>query len=210
MATFPYCQVNRRLKDFFDKIRDVRVPKKADREWLSSIGFGSQPEASIIPVLRFIGFVDASGVPTQRWHDFRNSAASRAVLAEAIRQSYGELFDTYPDAHRRDAETLRRFFHTKQGAGKQVTSKTLGTFQALCELADFDAVPAAVPPLELGIGENSSTESHTPVPRANRQPVAPGLAINLNIQLALPETTDESVYDRIFSAMRKHLWPGAS
>jgi hypothetical protein len=32
-----------------------------------------------------------------------------------------------------------------------------------------------------------------------------GLAININIQLALPDTTDESVYDNLFSSLRKHV-----
>ncbi|MGJ8666619.1 MAG: hypothetical protein ACSHW7_09655 [Patiriisocius sp.] len=32
-----------------------------------------------------------------------------------------------------------------------------------------------------------------------------GVTINLNIQLTVPETTDEKVYDKFFEAMKKHL-----
>jgi hypothetical protein len=35
-----------------------------------------------------------------------------------------------------------------------------------------------------------------------------GSTINITIQLTLPETTDESVYEKSFAAMNKHLLAG--
>ena len=32
-----------------------------------------------------------------------------------------------------------------------------------------------------------------------------GLTVNINLQLQLPATDDASVYDNLFSALRKHL-----
>jgi hypothetical protein len=32
-----------------------------------------------------------------------------------------------------------------------------------------------------------------------------GVTININVQLTLPETKDEKVFDAFFSAMRRHL-----
>jgi len=31
------------------------------------------------------------------------------------------------------------------------------------------------------------------------------MTVNINVQLTLPETTDENLYDRFFAAFRKHL-----
>jgi len=79
-------------------------------------------------------------VPTARWNRYRG-ADYRSVLAEAIVQGYSELYSVYPDAHRRSTRKLDHVFSTHSEGGKQVISKTISTFKALVELADFSATP---------------------------------------------------------------------
>lgn len=100
MADFPYTSVTGKLKSFFEKIGQLGVPDTVDKKWIGSIGMKASNDPTIIPVLKFIGFIDQSGKPTDRWKNYRDKTRSRIVLAEAILDGYAELFKTYPDAHR--------------------------------------------------------------------------------------------------------------
>jgi len=120
------------------------------------------------------------------------------VMAGAISKAYGDLFNMYPDAYRKDSEALRNYFSTKTAVGEATVGYIVRTFTALCKLADFEAVAADVPaapriaPTLLG-----------PSPTALREP--PGMTVNINIQLELPATEDASVYENLFAALKKHL-----
>jgi len=199
MAGFPYTQAPGRLKSFFSKIPQLGTPGAVDKKWLSSIGMQATNDPTIISVLRFIGFVDQSNKPTERWRDYKSRAGK--ALAEGILEGYAELFHTYTDAHRRSDEELRAFFSTKTTAGAQVVSKTLTTFKTLCELADFQGVSVAGPPVQ----SEQLTLDGPGAPTEIIKELGPGVTININLQLTLPDTTDESVYDRLFAAMKKHL-----
>ncbi len=54
----------------------------------------------MIRVIKFIGFANEQGVPSERWSRYRGSQ-QRRVLAEGIVEGYSELYATYPDAHNR-------------------------------------------------------------------------------------------------------------
>lgn len=132
---------------------------------------------------------------------YRNKTRSGKVLAEGILEGYNELYQLYPDAHTRNIDELKAFFVTKSTSGKQVISKTVTTFRKLCELADFEGV-------EIESQTSVSTESaeyELEAPTKIIKGLGAGVTININIQLALPATKDESVYDDLFKAMKKHL-----
>lgn len=201
MADFPYTQVTGKMKTFFAKIQQVGKPETVDKKWLASIGLKATNDYTIIPVLRFIGFVDQSSKPTDRWMSYRDKSRAGNVLAEGILEGYAELFQTYADTHRRSDEDLRAFFSTKTTAGAQVVSKTVTTFKTLCELADFEDVPVEGPPIQ----PVQLTEGGLGAPTKIPKELGAGVTININIQLTLPDTTDDSVYDKLFSAMKRHL-----
>lgn len=201
MADFPYTQVTRKLKSFFDKIQQVGRPDTVDKKWLASIGMTASNDHTIIPVLKFIGFVDQSSQPTSRWTSYRDKSRARKILAEGIIEGYAELFQTYPDAHRRSDEELKAFFSTRTAAGAQVVSKTVTTFKALCKLADFEGAPVTSLPTQT---EQVTQDDLATATRVTRE-LGAGVTLNINIQLTLPATTDENVYDKLFAAMKRHL-----
>lgn len=201
MADFPYTQVTGKLRSFFEKIRQVGKPDTVDKNWLASIGFKASNDRTIIPVLKFIGFVDQSSKSTNRWISYRNKSLAGKVLAEGILEGYAELFQTYADAYRRSDEELKSFFMTKTTAGAQVVSKTLTTFKTLCELADFESVYVEGPPVQ----HVQLTQDGLKAPTKIIKELGAGVTININIQLTLPDTTDESVYDKLFASMKRHL-----
>jgi hypothetical protein len=200
MADYPYTQVTGKMKSLFDKIQQVGIPEKVDKKWLASIGMRASNDHTVIPVLKFIGFINSSNQPTERWTKYRDKNRAKLVLAEGIREGYAELFQTYSDAYRRSDEELKAFFSTKKTGGAQVISKTVATFKSLCDLADFESLSSS----EV-ITQPSRVAQDNLVPNKITNELGTGITININIQLTLPDTTDENVYDKLFAAMRKHL-----
>jgi len=209
MADFPYSPHAAKLKQFLDHVQKAGVPEKVTLKYLEKVGFKSTNDRYLLGILKFLGFVDASGVPMRTWSDYRNRQTAGATLAAAMRRGYADLFRTYPDADRKDNEALRNYFsaHTK------VAESTLGlivtTFKALAAIADFEAVAAAGgdTPEETAAPARrravTTTRSGEPEARA----ATPGVpTININIQLQLPATDDASIYDKLFAALKKHLF----
>jgi hypothetical protein len=205
MADFTYTTVPGKLKQLLTKLREVGVPPKATIQWLKSLGFTSSNDATMLGVLKAIGFVDATGIPTPKWSSYRG-AHHRKVLGAAVREGYAELFAVYPDAQARSQTDLEHVFSTSSTGGKQVISKLVSTFKALAELAEFEPASSQT---ELHL---ASEPLHVPVAAAN--PVAtgnrhsqsgvPSIHIDVQVHIA-PESTAEQI-DQIFASMAKHLY----
>src|SRR5579864_5588474 len=208
MAEIIYTIVPGKLKELLQKICAMGVPPKAGVEWLESVGFKSSHDPSMLRVLKGIGLMADDGTPAHPWRDYRGGD-HRAVLARCIRSGYADLFQTYPDAQTRGNDALEHFFAAKSDAGGGAITMTVSTFKALCQLSDFGSESGK----ELGSQAHEEIEAQplvltrSHVKTASGQRTA-GSTININIQLTLPETTDESVYEKFFAAMNKHLLAG--
>lgn len=205
MADAPtYTTVPGKIPDLLKKIRDVGVPDKVNTAWLESLGFKSSNDRSMVSVLRQIGFVDTSGGPTPAWKEYRG-AKHKEVLGRAIQLGYQDLYATYGDAHARPNTDLAHVFSTRTTAGKQTVDKMVSTFKSLASQAEFGSPVTPSPSVEERPVASPSTgvPASTVVAEATSTPA--GMTVNINVQLTLPETTDEKVYEAFFRAMRQHL-----
>lgn len=194
MAEYPYTLVTGKLRKFMKHIQSAGVPSKVTTSYLKSAGFKSSNDPQIIGVLKFIGFLDSTGVPTDVYKKYKGKAEAPAMLGNTIKDAYAELFKMYPDAHQKDSEALYNFFSPRTTAGEQVVSAMVSTFRALCAEAKFDISEAV-------LGEIEAT---APPPSGVSKTL--GLqSLTINLQLTLPETTNSSVYEEIFKAMKKYL-----
>lgn len=116
-------------------------------------------------------------------------------MANALRKAYSELFKVYPDAYKKDDNTLKDFFRPTTKAGEQVVERMVDTFKVLCSFADFEATTTV----------ESKEEGRPKREKKEAEELPFGLTLNLNIQLVLPTTDDASVYDKIFKALKDHL-----
>ncbi|WP_449369993.1 DUF5343 domain-containing protein [Thiomonas sp.] len=180
-------------------------PPKATVQWLKTIGFTSSNDASLLGVLKAVALVDATGVPTSAWTSYRG-AHHKKVLGDAVRQGYAELFAVYPDAWQRSTTDLEHVFSTSSSAGKQVIAKTVSTFKAVCELAEFGA-PDEQPSPTVHTGPMHSPVAATPSAHAVAPPngcKVPSVHIDIQIHISPEATTDQ--IDQIFKSMSKHLY----
>lgn len=197
MADYPLTTVIGKIKPLLGKIREVGVPQKATVQWLKTIGFKSSNDPSLLTALRFIGFIDASSVPTDTWKQYRGANHAK-VLAGAIREGYSALYQIYPDAHTRTASEIEHVISTSSNAGKQAITKTVKTFQNLCGEADFSAAGDVAPP------------PPPPPPGTGTTPVnpvstnSPSLHIDIQVHIS-PDSSPEQI-DKIFESMAKHLY----
>jgi len=199
MEKVPYLTKTAVIKEFLNKIQETGTPTKVSQEYLESIGFTSSNDRPLVPLFKFLGFLDSSGVPTGIYKKYRNKKEAPRVLASAIRGAYLGLFSTYPDAYRKDDEALADYFRTSTGLGERSVSALVNTFKKLCENGDFAGVP--------GSAEEVGDEEGT-VPEVKKRKVVPGMLspeIVINIQLQLPPSDKEEVYDKLFASLRKNL-----
>ncbi len=203
-----YTTVPGKLKPLLAKLREVGVPQKATVQWLKTLGFSSSNDASLIGVLKFIGFVDQTGVPTPKWADYRG-ANYRKVLGKAIREGYADLFAVYPDAWQRSQTDLEHVFSTSSTGGRQVVLKTASTFKSLAELAEFSPVESQTD-LNMATGPLHVPVSTAQAPARSGSPVqsssdgGPSIHIDIQVHIA-PEASTEQI-DHVFASMAKHLY----
>jgi hypothetical protein len=200
MVDYPYALVTGKLKKFLGHIQSAGVPPKVNTQYLSSVGFKSSNDTKIIPILKYINFLDAGGVPAEVYRQFRNKEKAGGVMANSLKAAYKNLFGTFPDAYRKDTEALRNYFSTHTDAGERVVNATVATFKVLCEFADFEARTEEIPDSPKG-----ELKSEASVPKQVSPATSGGLTVNINIQLQLPATEDASIYENLFSALKKHL-----
>lgn len=202
MADFVYTTVPGKIKTLLSKIREVGVPPKVTVQWLKTVGFKSSNDASLIGVLKFLGLTDSSGIPTARWTQYRG-ANHKQVLGEAVREGYADLFAVYPDANSRSQTDLDHVFSTSSSGGKQVIAKTVSTFKAIAELAEFGHV-AEQTDLHMPAGP-----LHTPVVQTNPASAhsahgGPSLHIDIQVHIS-PEASSDQI-EQVFASMAKHLY----
>lgn len=202
-AEFVYITNPAKIRTFLDKIRAAGKPEKVTLKTIESLGFKSNNDRALLPIIKALGLVDGSGVPTTRWSSFRSNP--KAALAAGIREHYAKLFALYPDAFQKDTEALNSFFssHTSVSAG--TLKFIISTFKTLCSLADFgaDSTSIEITPLPAPIGSAGA-----PAVIAHSRPIVtagPGVTVNINVQLTLPENADAKTFDEFFKAMREHL-----
>jgi len=162
MADFPYTMVTGNLKRFFSHIQSAGVPEKVITQYLGKVGFKSKNDRQIIPILKFIGFLDGSSVPTHLWLSYRDKVSAPKVVSGAVRKAYSDLFNTFPDAHRKDNEALRNYFSAHTKVGEKALGGIVGTFKALCELGDFEGTPMPEVVMPAGVPQEGQVPPGAP------------------------------------------------
>lgn len=202
MAEFVYTTVPGKIKELLKKIREVGVPPKVTQQWLKTVGFKSSNDSSLIGVIKFVGFIDASGVPSPRWSQYRG-ARHKAVLGEGVRTGYSELFAVYPDANQRSNTELEHVFSTSSSGGKQVIAKTVSTFRALADEAEFSPVSEQTD-LSMASGPLHTPPIQSQLNPQLARPNSPSLHIDLQIHIS-PEASADQI-EQVFASMAKHLY----
>lgn len=203
MATsLPYLPSNKNLGTLFDKIGTAKIPDKFTHDFLQkTIGLKGTNDRPFIPLLRTLGFLDASGTPTASYRLLKNSATAKGTLAEKIRAAYKPLFDADEGAHTLSSEKLKGLVAQVAGTDDEMTARIVSTFNALTKLADFAAASPAGAPGDEEEDEEEEIPAEKPKKGSSKLPLRPEFHYNINVHL--PANGTEDVYLNIFNALRK-------
>ena len=212
-----YLMKTSNVDEYFNSIQAGQAPERFTYKFLEQIGFSSSNDRLYIKLLKELGFLDPSGVPTQRYFEFLDQSEAGAVLAEAIVESYSDLFTINKKAYEMSEATVVSKLKTlTQGKKSQVVIKqTAKTFMKLCDYADWEAyeirkgaASSAKPPEDELESAPDQAEEEAPASNSRNtisEGLGGGVGLHYNIQIHLPESRDSKVYDAIFEALRKHL-----
>jgi hypothetical protein len=206
-----YFTSTKNLPAILDQMQRGQIPPKFTYDHLKQMGFPSSNDRPIIPILKALGFLDASGTPQERYRRFKDTSEAKRVLAEGIRDAYADVFTIDESANTLPADKLKGIFARLSGKGEAVTEKMAKTFRALVEQADFSA-PAreeAEEQEQEDAGDEGEDEADAGTPgreeRGGRR--AGALMLRHDVHVHLPVTDDIRVYDAIFRSLRENLSP---
>ncbi|HIJ64692.1 MAG TPA: DUF5343 domain-containing protein [Candidatus Hydrogenedentes bacterium] len=146
--TTAYLTQTKNLEPILEAIRNAQAPEKFTSRFLVELGFDSTNDRFMVGVLRGLGFLDDSGAPTERYFSFLDGTQSDHVLADAIREAYGDLFRINSKANEMDKADVKQKLKTLTRGAKSeaVLTKMAMTFASLCKLANFKAASVAQKP----------------------------------------------------------------
>ena len=219
--TNAYLVTTKNLEAFLNALQSAKAPERFTNKFLTQLDFSSSNDRLFIGLLKGLGFIDESGVPTKRYYEYLDQTQASRVLAEALREAYSDLFAINKSAQTLTVDEVKNKLRTlTQGQkSENVVSLMANTFRALADLADWQSpsverVPAAVPavappeaqqPAVAKPAAPSATAASLLGPPSDPDVLRQPLQLHYDIQIHLPESLDPAVFDAIFQALRKHL-----
>ncbi len=201
---------------YFDALLDARPPERFSVKFLENLGFTSTNDRLFVGILKNLGFLNRDGSPESRYLEFLDRSRSRQVLAEAIKEAFAELFAINTKANEMPLNDVKNKFRTLYGGSKTplVIGNIAKTFKALCEYADFvTPLPQNEPSPEAQVEEPKeplNPQKDLPPAAASTRQVAPVRSLSVaglqyHVNIVLPDSRDQAVYDAIFKSLREHL-----
>jgi len=203
-----YMNSVKRLPDILEAILTAQAPPTFHTRFLEQLGFKSKGDRLIIGVLKDLGLLDEKGTPTDTYYKYLDQSQSAIILANGIRSAWSDLFAVNVNAHEMTKSVFSGKLKTlSQGKlSDRVIDCHFMTFNALVKAADFSALQQNAPreaEVDVSNTETIHNETDNSRPSAARQMNLGGLVYN--IQIVLPESRDQAVYDALFKSLKEHL-----
>lgn len=198
---------------YFDAMLDAQPPERFSLKFLENLGFTSTNDRLFIGILKDLGFLNRDGQPQQRYFEFMDRSRAKAALADGIREAYADLFAINTKANEFTVQDAKNKLRTLY-AGKKtdlVIGHVARTFRSLCDYADFSSestVRKDRPPAE-DSRDQSNSEQTPPTRHTSDESSTSGkikvAGLQYHINIVLPDTRDQAVFDAIFRSLRDHL-----
>jgi len=208
-----YTQKYSAIPAYFDAMLDAQPPERFSLKFLENLGFTSTNDRLFIAILKDLGFLNRDGAPQPRYFEFLDRSRSKQVVAAGVREAFSDLFALNVRANELGASEVKNKLRTLFAGKKSdvVIERISSTFKALCEYADFSA-PLSESASQQNQARNEtapSTQDSGTGTSADQQKTTRGKiavsGLQYHINIVLPESRDQSVYDAIFKSLREHL-----
>lgn len=200
---------------YFDAMLGAQPPERFSVKFLERLGFTSTNDRLFIGILKDLGFLNRDGAPQPRYFEFLDRTRAKQVVAEGIREGFSDLFAINTKAQELPVQEVTNKLRTMY-AGKK-TNLVIGniakTFKALCDYADFSTptLPQQLPTAEVPAQTANELKEEQPAGTTKAESTLEPLralkvsSLQYHINIVLPDTRDQAVYDAIFKSLREHL-----
>jgi hypothetical protein len=205
--TNAYVLPTNRIGDILNKIRDGQAPAQFTHQLLKDWGFTSTNDRAFVSLLKALGFLTTDGKPTQRYNDYRDHSRSKQVLAQGLREAYGDIFLIKEHPTAADKAAIEGKFKSFHNVSDHVAGLMTKTFLGLLPHSDLSAKQSVTPSVEVKKPDAGNNNGSSASEEGNGfRPAAPLTGLHYNIQIHLPATKDVEVYNAIFKSLRAHLF----
>jgi hypothetical protein len=137
-----YLASYRNVGNLFDKIETAKAPEAFTTRFLADvIGLKSPTDRNLINMLKKMGFLDATGRPTETYGLLKNKSVAKAAIADGLRKVYAPLFEANEKANELPPEELKGLIAQVTGSDKNIVGQIAYTFNAIAKNADFSQAP---------------------------------------------------------------------
>lgn len=193
-----YLASYKNVDKLFEKVEAAKAPEAFTNAFLTeTIGLKSKGDRNLINMLKKMGFLDATGRPTETYGLLKNKKVAKAAVADGLRKLYAPLFEANEKANELKPEDLKGLIAQVTGAEKNIVNQIAYSFTAIAKNADFTAAKPDTAKKDGDGGDGSKP----PIP-----PLPPGgvrTDFHFNIQVHLPANGTEETYLNIFNALRR-------
>jgi hypothetical protein len=208
-----YLMTTKNVDSFLNSLITAQAPDAFTQKFLENLEFKSTNDRLFIGLLKALGFLDGNATPTERYYKFLDQSQSKLVLAEAIREAYSDLFAVNIKANELTVNEVKNKFRTLT-LGKnsdKVLSLMANTFKALVDYAEWgEEIKKKTEKIENKIDTTNENKKPVELPEEHDEPNTnikiPHPQLHYNIQIHLPESRDQAVYDVLFKSLKKHLF----
>ncbi len=206
--SYPYIISNNKIEPILSRIRTAAKPERfSTREALQKWGFTASNDRAMVGVLRDLGFLTESGVPTQEYDRLRDPNDWKYVLAERVRALYAELFAIDGNIHKAPEPEIKGAISRITGKDDESVKRYYATFKTLAGLANFESKPSKHSKSEKSDAESEKLKESPSILQETTSLLSSQSRpdFHYNIQIHLPVTTDISVYNAIFKSLKENL-----
>lgn len=203
----PYLSTPGSVKTALEKIRSAATPELFTKDFLNTkLQIKGGTGSSILAYLKKIGLVASDGKPTDLYKRFRNPTSGGAAIAEAMKIGYRDLLEVNEYFYELSDKDLLALIVQVTGAeaDSAVAKYTLYTFKQLKAYADFEPIEDQENGKQEMLPGSMQMQLPPQVPPPSDQSKV-GLNLSYTINLNLPATTDQAVFNAIFKSLKEHL-----
>jgi len=194
------------------------IPSTVDAATLKKLGIAPNNESYLIGTFRFIGLVSEAGAPTdifRKVFTLHDDSAFQKEFSALIETAYKDLFDLHGDAAwELSSDQLITFFRQSDQTSALVGGRQATTFHALASMGGHGEIQQpkpSTPRAPKKPKESTKKNAAASQPQKATQPDTQKTVdwgMSVRIEINLPVSEDQKVYDRIFKSIRENLLNG--
>lgn len=205
--TLPYLPAPGTINTALNKIRTAATPDRVTNDFVATkLAMKGGSGAAITPFLKKINFVSSDGSPTDLYKNFRNLKTGGTAMAEAIKYGYSALSEANEYFYLLTDTELTSLIVQVTGldSNNKIVKLTQSTLNNLKAYADFESRDKTSK-VEDAVEQNGELINKNVSPKINHSNKMSGLNLSYTINLNLPQTTDQAVFNAIFKSLKEHL-----